>query len=133
VSSVQEIIGTAAELFIWLGLGGAALCFLILLVVRAVQGRPISSEGVLTQTPTGTHLRWLADDGLVRSRPLTELEAKEATDPDDLFVYYRRRSPDTVELQPVDHAEGVLRMLGLILLGVGVVAMLTSLVAMVIG
>lgn len=132
MNSVQDVIGIAAELFIWLGLGGAALCFLSLLLVRAVRGRPSSSEGVLVDTPTGTQLRWLADDGLLRSRPLTEMESTESKDADDLFVYYRHRSPDTVELQPIDHAEGVLRMLGLILLGVGVIAMIASFVAMVI-
>jgi hypothetical protein len=133
VSSVQEVVGIGAELFIWLGLGGGALCFLILLLVRAVRGTATSSEGVLTETPSGTQLRWLADDGLLRSRPLTESEATEDKDLDELFVYYRRRSPDTVELEPVDHAEGVLRMLGLILLGVGVLAMLISFVAMATG
>jgi hypothetical protein len=132
VNSVQDIVGIAAELFIWLGLAGAAVCFLSLLMVRAVRGRPSTSEGVLVETPSGTHLRWLADDGLLRSRPLTEFESTDSKDADDLFVYYRHRSPDTVELQPVDHAEGVLRMLGLILLAVGVVAMIASFVAMAI-
>lgn len=128
---MQEVLGIAAELFIWIGLGGAALCFIILLLVRAVQGKSVSSEGVLAESDAGTQLRWLADDGLLRSRPLTEAERAEVTDPDELLVYYRRRSPDTVDLQPVDHAEGVLRMLGLILLGVGVLAMIISFVAMV--
>ncbi|MEX1077669.1 MAG: hypothetical protein WED09_00995 [Homoserinimonas sp.] len=132
MGSVNEVIGIAAELFIWIGLGGSALCFFSLLLVRAFQGRPVSSEGVLIETDTGTQLRWLAEDGLLRSRPLTEVEAAETADPDDLLVYYRHRSPDLVELQPVDHAEGVLRMLGLILLGVGVIAMITSFVAMVL-
>ena len=132
MNSVQEFVGLGAELFIWVGLGGSALCFIILLLVRAVQGRPTSSEGVLTETPAGTQLRWLADDGLMRSRPLTEHEATQTTTVDDLFVYYHRRSPDTVELQPVGHAEGVLRMLGLILLGVGVLAVVVSFVAMAI-
>jgi hypothetical protein len=132
VGSVQEFVGLGAELFTWLGFGGGAFCFITLLLVRAVQGRPTSSEGVLTETPTGTQLRWLADDGLLRSRPLTDLEATETASVDDLFVYYRHRSPDSVELQPVDHAEGVLRMLGLILLGVGVLAVIVSFVAMAI-
>jgi hypothetical protein len=132
VTSAQEILGIAAELFIWLGFGGAALCFVILLLVRAVQGKPISSEGVLAETDTGTQLRWMADDGLLRSRPLSAEERAEIGDPDELLVYYRRRSPDTVELQPVDHAEGVLRMLAWILLGVGVVAMIASFVALLL-
>jgi hypothetical protein len=132
VSSAQDILGIAAELFIWLGFGGAALCFLILLVVRAVQGKSVSSEGALAETDTGTQLRWMADDGLLRSRQLTESERLEIDDPDELLVFYRRHSPDTVELQPVDHAEGVLRMLGLILLGVGVLALLVSFVALLL-
>lgn len=132
MSSAQEVVGIVAELFIWIGLGGAALCFLSLLLVRAFQGTPVSSEGVLAETATGTQLRWLAEDGLLRSRALTEFETADEIDPDELLVYYRRRSPDTVELHPVDHAEGVLRMLALILLGVGVLAMVTSFVAMVI-
>ncbi len=132
MTSAQDIIGIAAELFIWLGFGGAALCFLILLVVRAVQGKSVSSEGALAETDTGTQLRWMADDGLLRSRPLTESERQEIDDPDELLVFYRRHSPDTVELQPVDHAEGVLRMLGLILLGVGVLAFLLSFVALLL-
>ncbi|MHA6668962.1 hypothetical protein ACX3O0_08840 [Homoserinimonas sp. A447] len=132
MTSAQEVLGIAAELFIWLGLGGAALCFLILLFVRAFQGKSVSSEGVLAESEDGTQLRWLADDGLLRSRPLTEAERAEIGDPDELLVYYRRHSPDTVDLQPVDHAEGVLRMLGLILLGVGVLAFLVSFVALLL-
>ena len=127
---MQEVLGIAAELFIWMGLGGAALCFVILLLVRAFQGKSISSEGVIAESENGMQLRWLADDGLLRSRPLTEAERAEVGDPDELLVHYRRRTPDTVELQPVDHAEGVLRMLGLILLGVGVLAMLVSFVVL---
>ena len=130
--STQEVIGVAAELFIWIGLGGAALCFGILLLVRAVQGGQVTSEAVLVETPAGTHLRWLAEDGMLRSRPLADFEEQHASNPDEVRVYYRRRSPDTVELQPIDHAEGVLRLLGLILLGVGVVASVASFVAMVI-
>lgn len=132
MTSAQDILGIAAELFIWLGFGGAALCFVILLVVRAVQGKSVSSEGALAETDTGTQLRWMADDGLLRSRQLTEAERREIDDPDELLVFYRRHSPDTVELQPVDHAEGVLRMLGLILLGVGVLAFLLSFVALLL-
>lgn len=130
--SAQEVIGVASELFIWVGLGGAALCFIGLLLVQAVQGRQVTSEGVLVETPSGTHLRWLAEDGLLRSRPLAEFEQEHAANPDELRVYYRSRSPDTVELQPLDHAEGVLRLLGLILLGVGVVAFIASFVAMLL-
>ena len=130
MSSPQEVIGIAAELFIWTGFGGAAFCFIILLMVRAFQGKPVSSEAALAESESGTQLRWLADDGLLRSRPLTEAEQAENLDADELLVYYRRRNPDTVDLQPVDHAERVLRMLGLILLGVGVVAFIVSFVAM---
>ena len=132
MGSAQDVIGVATELFTWVGFGGAALCFLGLLLVRAILGRPVSSEGALAETDDGTQLRWLADDGLLRSRALTTSEAAEATDPDELLVYYRRRTPDTVELQPVDHAERVLRLLGFILLGVGVVATVLSVVVLVI-
>lgn len=130
MGSAQDIIGIAAELFTWIGFGGAALCFLGLLIVRASLGKPVSSEGVLAETDEGTQLRWLADDGLLRSRALTDSEAAEAIDPDELLVYYRRRTPDTVELQRVDHAERVLGLLGLILLGVGVLATVVSVVAL---
>lgn len=132
MSSAQDIIGIAAELFTWIGFGGAALGFLGLLIVRASLGKPISSEAALAETEDGTQLRWLADDGLLRSRALTDDEASEASDPDELLVYYRRRTPDTVELQPVDHAERVLRLLGFILLGVGVLATVVSLVTMAV-
>ncbi len=130
--SVQEVIGVAAELFVWIGLGGATLCLVTFLLVGAFLGRTISSEGVLAESESGTQVRWLADDGLLRSRPLTDSEVAGVTNPDELLVYYRQRSPDLVDLQPIDHAEGVLRMLGLILLGVGVVAAITSLVVMVL-
>jgi hypothetical protein len=132
VSSVQEVIGVAAELFIWTGFGGAAVCFFILLLVRAFHGKPVSSEGALAESDSGPQLRWLADDGLLRSRALTDSEQAEVGDPDELVVYYRRRSPDTVDLQPVDHAERVLRLLGLILLALGVVATVVSFIAMVV-
>ena len=132
MGSTQDIVGVATELFTWIGFGGAALCFLGLLIVRATLGKPVSSEGALAETENGTQLRWLADDGLLRSRALTESEALDTTDPDELLVYYRRRDPDTVDLQPVDHAERVLRMLGLILVGVGVVAAVVGVVVLVI-
>ena len=119
-------------MFTWIGFGGAALCFLGWLIVRASLGKPVSSEAALAETDDGTHLRWLADDGVLRTRKLTASETAEATDPDELFVYYRRRTPDSVELQRVDHAERVLRLLGFILLGVGVVATVVSVVAMLI-
>lgn len=132
MGSTQDIIGVVTELFTWIGFGGAVLCFLSFLSVRATLGRPVTSEAALAETEEGTQLRWMADDGLLRSRALTQSEALDSTDPDELLVHYRRRRPDAVELQPVDHAERVLRLLGLILLGVGVLATVVSIVVLVV-
>lgn len=133
MNSLHSAIGNLAELFTWIGVILGGLCFLTLLILRAVRGYPVSSEAALIETPTGTQLRWLAEDGLLRSRPLADFELAEITDPDELHVYYRKRYPDTVEIQQVDHAEKLFRMLGLIFLGVTVVAVVTSFVVMLLG
>lgn len=126
-------IGNLAELFTWIGLALGGLCFLILFILRIARGYPVRSEAALTETPNGVQLRWLADDGLLRSRALADFEAAEIDDPDELHVYYRKGSPDRVEIQQIDHAEKLFRMLGLIFLGVTVVAVVASIVVMLLG
>lgn len=132
MNSTHAAIGTLAELFTWIGVTLGGICFLTLLILRLVRGHPVVSEAVLADTPTGPQLRWLAEDGLLRSRPLADFESAEITDPDELHVYYRRRRPDTVEIEQIDHAEKLFRMLGLIFLGVTVVAVVVSVVVMLL-
>lgn len=132
MSDAQSFVGNLAELFTWIGLLIGGLCFLILLITRAVRGPLVETEAVLAAEPDGVYLRWLADDGLLRARRLAEHERAEVSDPEELRVFYRRHSPSDVSLDPVDHAERVLRMLGLVFLGVGVLAIVASVVALLV-
>ena len=130
MSSALDLVEILAELFSWIGLILAALCFFVLLVLRSTRGGWDETEAVIITVDGQPQLRWMAIDGTLHSRELHPDEAASLADPEQLHVHYNRRSPHRVRFDVVGHGEKVLRALAFIFLGIGATSLIVSLVAL---
>jgi hypothetical protein len=127
VGSTLDIIGLIAEVFVWVGLVLGAVCLLVLLVMRTFGGRWIEADGVAVTEAGETRLRWMSLHGL----------HERFLDPDDrhlvnpsapIRLYYSQRDPSRIRFDAVGHGERTLRLLSWLLLGLGLVALVVSIV-----
>jgi hypothetical protein len=127
VGSFLDIAGMLAELFTWIGLGAAVVCFLALLILRAVDGRWIETDAVVLQEAPEIRLRWMSTAGL-HERLLSPHERHHVSGSEGLRVYYRERKPAHTRFEASGDGEKTLRLLGFLFLGIGVLALVISIV-----
>jgi hypothetical protein len=126
----RDLIELLAELFGWFGLLAAAGCFLAVAILRVSRGQWEETEAVIVDHLDGSQLRWMTTEGELHTRGLDPHERASIADPDELQVYYSRRSPELVRFEVVGHGEKVLRTLGFSFLGLGVVGFVVSIVSL---
>ncbi len=126
------LVGLLAEVLTWVGFAVGALALFIRLIVKAVEGTWIRTQVVLTEESDGTRVRWVAHDGAIRERRLDASELHQVTADDEPEMYYRWRSPDRIRVDAVSHPSRILLFVGLIFIGVGVVAIILSIVLLII-
>ena len=112
-------IGTIAEVFTWLGMVIGITLLLIVWIVRAVRG-PWST---ITAVVVDDQVRWMTDAGDFYSRTLSDHE-RESLGEEPSF--HSRRNQRDVHLEPVAHDERMLFILGLVFLGIGIIAFVAS-------
>ena len=123
----NEAVGLLLELFTWIGLGLAALLFLVLTIVRAVDGTWIETGAILLPDEDGVEARWMSDEG-AHARRLDPHERADTHGADSVTVYYSWRSPDRMRLHRLSVTERILRLLFIIMGALGVAAFLGQLV-----
>ncbi|WP_213815564.1 hypothetical protein [Glaciihabitans sp. dw_435] len=129
-----KLIELLAELFTWIGFLAGGACLLTLVIVRAARGSWVETDAVLVDAPGsgGTLVRWMTDEGTLHTAELTPDELADIKDPDALQIHYSRRSPDRMRIGSHTDGEKVLRVTGLVLVGLGVIAVIVSIITLFI-
>ncbi len=125
MTSTVTIIGLLAEVFTIVGFACAAVCFFILACMLVSRGPWQSAPAAIS----GDTLNWLSLEGEVRSRQLTLAEGALDHDHDNLEVFHRRRSGHCHFIRSSPD-EKLVRTLGVVFAGIGVLAVAASIVVL---
>lgn len=116
---------------IWItGVALGAICGFLWLTVRSVDGRWVETTGILVDLDGRPGVRWLTEQGELYTRPIA---AHEPDEHGGLTLYYRESEPGRMRLHHRSEAERVLRVLTLVLGGVGVLCLIASTVLLLLG
>jgi hypothetical protein len=126
----RDLVDLLAELFGWIGLSAAVICFVIVAILRISRGRWEETEGVVVDNANDSQLRWMTTEGELHTRELGPAERAAIRDPDELHIHYKRSAPERISFDPVGHGEKVLRTLGFTFLGMAVIGFVVSIIAL---
>jgi hypothetical protein len=119
--------GVIAELFTWIGvlLGGAAL--VAGFVRGALMRNPRTHRGVVIEADEhSVTFRWFGDDGGIHEASAPPLRRRTLSVGDEVTVYAPRSRPERGRIDPVDHLGRTFRVIGWVLLGIGLLASVLS-------
>ncbi|TFD69327.1 DUF3592 domain-containing protein [Cryobacterium sp. Hb1] len=129
-----------SEILTFVGLIIGALLYLVGLSVRGISGRWTRSTAVIAASRTAasstaasgpaTVIRWFDNDGDVHECPADTHETQHLVAGDDVRVWFRDRRPEKCRTHDPDLDGKGLRLIGLVLLGIGVLAGVTGIVLM---
>ena len=121
MTTAATTIGLLAEVFTIVGFACGAVCFVILLGMLGSRGSWQSAPAAISDGK----LNWLSPDGAVHSRELTDAELALDHDLDHLEVFHRRRSIHC-HFTRSSPDEKLVRTLGIVFTGIGVLAVVAS-------
>ena len=125
MKSFLDLVGMIAELLTWVGISVGLLLLVASLLARAVSGRWVETDAVLVDGADETSVRWMSEEGL-HLQTLTTQERSDLPESEGLRIFYQRRDPRRMRLEATGHGERVLRLLGLLLFGLGILAFVLS-------
>ncbi|KRE29950.1 hypothetical protein [Agromyces sp. Soil535] len=128
----SEVVSVVAEVIGWIALAGSLGCLLLALLIRIADGRWVRTQAVVIDQEHGSTVRWFAE-GAFHQRRLGDDERAHVLRLDEELAYYRQREPDRLRLHDPPHGRRVIRMLGLVLLGIAALAGFIGLVLMLVG
>lgn len=129
VMSPWHTVGAIAELFSWIGLGIGALCLVVWVITLATTGDWRETDAVRIEE-SQRRARWIADDGSLHERSLTPAEQHQLSGHDTFRVFYNVRSPDRMRLERTSHSVRLFRLLTIIFLGLGTLAVIVGFVVL---
>ena len=112
----------------WIGLVAGGLSLFIWLMVKTVDGTWVRTDAVLLEDGAVVLARWVTPQGVIHERELAGWESEQLSGTREPNLYYSERDPERMRLEPVSAASGVLRLVGMIFLGIGVTSALVSFV-----
>jgi hypothetical protein len=122
VDSLDAVI----EIFTWLGFGGAVLLGIVAVAFWVADGTWLPVEALVDHEDDGTFVRWYDADGDANSVLAGEADAAELAGRDRAHVWYRYGWRDRMRLTRRPPALHAVMWAALGLLGLGVVALVTS-------
>ncbi|WP_157007383.1 hypothetical protein [Agromyces laixinhei] len=125
VSVIAEVIG-------WFALAAGLVLLLLALLIRLADGRWLRTEAVVIDEDGGSVVRWFTDDGF-QSRRLSEDERAHVTRPDEEPAYYKEREPYRLRLHEPPPGRRVIRILGIVFIGIAAASAAVGLVLMFAG
>jgi hypothetical protein len=129
VTDPIDAAGAIAELFTWIGVLLGGLVLVPGLLRAALLGHPNTHEGVVVDAEEhSVTFRWFGDDGDIHEASAPPLRGHPVSMGDDVTVYTPRSRPERGRLDPVDHLGRSLRLIGWVLLGIGLAAAVLSIV-----
>jgi hypothetical protein len=144
MSETSTTLGLLSEIFTIVCFPIGLVLLIMALIIRAIRGGWGDAEAAVSRTVSrtasrgkpgtvgGSELRWLGPDGTLYTQRLDDDDADALAGTDDVTVYYRTFSPYRAQLERVAHDEKLLRVLGYVFVGVGVAAVIVSIVATLI-
>ncbi|WP_157002798.1 hypothetical protein [Agromyces laixinhei] len=125
VSVIAEVIG-------WFALAAGLVLLSLALLIRLADGRWLRTEAVVIDEDGGSVVRWFTDDGF-QSRRLSEDERAHVTRPDEEPAYYKEREPYRLRLHEPPPGRRVIRILGIVFIGIAAASAAVGLVLMFAG
>ncbi|WP_022891169.1 hypothetical protein [Agromyces subbeticus] len=128
-----EVVSVVAEVISWFALGAGLVCLLLALLIRVADGRWLRTEAVIIDGDDGGSIvRWFAEGGF-HSRSLSLEERAHVTHPEEELAYYKQREPHRLRLHEPPVGRRVIRIVGMVLLGIAVIAIILGFVLMLAG
>ena len=127
MGTVSETVGIFGDLLGWVGLGAGGFMLAIWAIVRLVEGRWLTTAGVIIGEPGHYLLRWISADGVVCERRIDDATRDLLVGEPELPVHYARHLPHRASWDGPGNPARALWILGLVLCGVGLVAFAVSL------
>lgn len=125
-----EFAGIISEILTLIGfLVGGAL-YVAGLSVRGISGRWMRTDAVIAAALPTHVVRWYDHEGDVHERPADTHETHQLEPGDDVLVWFRRRAPERCRTHDPALDGKALRVVGLVLLGIGLVAAVLGIVIM---
>ena len=125
---MDSTIDAVAEIFSWGGFGLGAVVAGIALVMYVFDGTWLPTRGVLDDGEHGRVVRWFDEDGGVNEARLTHEQERALAGKSMADIYYRRGGRGRMRLTQGSPAVRAVAYLSLGLLGVGIVALATSMI-----
>lgn len=125
--SASEVVSIVAEVIGWILLGGGLGCLLLALLIRLADGPWVRTDAVVVDGEEGSVVRWFAE-GAFHSRRLGSDERDHVQNPEEEPAYYKRREPDRLRLHEPPQGRRFLARLGIIQLGIALLAGVVGLV-----
>ncbi|SDM48965.1 Protein of unknown function [Cryobacterium flavum] len=135
-----DFAGIMSEILTLVGLIIGAVLYIVGLSVRGISGRWTRTTAVIAawgttasgtaQAGPATVIRWFDNDGDVHERSADTQETHHLAPGDDVRVWFRNRQPEKCRTHDPDLDGKGLRLIGLVLLGIGVLAGVAGIVLM---
>jgi hypothetical protein len=126
----MDAVEAVAEIFTWIGFGAGILLAGVALIAYLLDGTWVPARAAVEPTEAGPVARWFDEDGEVNEARLTPEQEHEIGDSDWAEVFVRRGSRNRLRLARRSPQVRALSLLAAGLIGVGVVALLVSAVAL---
>jgi len=127
---ILDFAGIMSEIITFVGLIIGALLYIVGLSVRGISGRWTRTNAVIATFGPAKVIRWFDDFGDVHERPADTHETHHLAPGDDVRVWFRNRHPERCRTHDPELDGKGLRLTGLVLLVIGVLAGATGLVLM---
>jgi hypothetical protein len=129
MSETAVTLGLLAEIFTIVCFPIGLILLIVALIIHAIRGGWFAVEATIV----GSELRWLGPDSTLYRQKFTEDEIEAVRDAEELTVYCRTYSPHRAQFERVAHDEKLLRVLGSVFVGVGIVAVMISIATALVG
>ena len=126
VTPQLTVASNIAEVFLTGGLTVGAALLIAALIVRLLDGTWIKTRAAVEQDEHGPLVRWFGDDGEVYEHGLTSTQFRALEGNGWVDIYVRRGAAHRMRLEPLSSPVRLLRLLGFIILGVGILALAVS-------
>jgi hypothetical protein len=126
--AVPQVIDALAEIFSWIGFGVGALLAGVALIMYLFDGTWVPVRAVVEASEHGRLVRWFDEDGGVGEAHLTHEQEHHIGDAEMADIFIRRGSRNRMRLTQASPAVRAVALLAVGMLGLGVVALVTSLV-----
>jgi hypothetical protein len=121
--------GAIAELFTWIGVLLGGITLVAGFVRGAMMRNPRTHRGAVVDSEEhSVTFRWFGEDGDIHEASAPPLRRRTMSVGDEVTVYTPRSRPEHGRIDPVDHFGRTLRVIGWVLLGIGLLAAVLSIV-----